>query len=89
MFENGADIAKIACKIDKIEDIFVMLKVLNKYKKENKKLIFAPICKDKIVRLLASKYGSWTNFICLNKDENTAKGQICIDNYEKIYNLLN
>ena len=88
MFKKGADIAKIACKIDKIDDIFVMLKILEKYKKENKNIIFAPMCENKIVRILASKYGSWTNFVCLNEKESTAKGQICIDNYDKIIGLL-
>ena len=88
MFENGADIAKIACKIDNIKNICTMLKVLDKYKKENKNVIFAPMCEDKIVRNLANKYGSWTNFVCLNEKESTAKGQICIDNYDKIVDLL-
>ena len=88
MFKNGADIAKIACKIIKHEDILTMLKVLDKYKKENKKVIFAPMCENKIVRILASEYGSWTNFVCLNNKETTAKGQICIDNYDKIVDLL-
>ena len=89
MFENGADIAKIACKIDNIKNICTMLKILEKYKKENKKVIFAPMCEDKIIRILANKYGSWTNFVCLNDRENTATGQICIDNYDKIVDLLN
>ena len=89
MFKKGANIAKIACKIDNIKNICTMLKVLDKYKKENKKVIFAPMCEGKIVRVLANKYGSWTNFICLNAKENTAKGQICIDNYDKIVDLLN
>ena len=88
MFENGADIAKIACKIIKHEDILTMLKILEKYKKENKQVIFAPMCENKIVRILASEYGSWTNFVCLNNKETTAKGQICIDNYDKIVDLL-
>ena len=88
MFASGADIAKIACKIDKHKDILTMLKILEKYKKENKQVIFAPMCEDKIIRMLASKYGSWTNFVCLNEKENTAKGQICIDDYNKIIDLL-
>ena len=88
MFENGADIAKIACKIDKKDDIFVMLKILEQYKKADKQIIFAPMCENKIVRILAIKYGSWTNFVCLNEKESTAKGQICIDNYDKIIDLL-
>ena len=88
MFENGADIAKIACKIIKHEDILTMLKVLDKYKKENKQVIFAPMCENKIIRVLASEYGSWTNFVCLNEKESTANGQICIDDYNKIIDLL-
>ena len=88
MFENGADIAKIACKIIKHEDILTMLKILEKYKKADKQVIFAPMCENKIVRILASEYGSWTNFVCLNNKETTAKGQICIDNYDKIVDLL-
>ena len=88
MFKNGADIAKIACKIISNKDIITMLKILDKYKKENKKIIFAPMCEDKIVRILANKYGSWTNFVCLNEKESTANGQICIDDYNKIVDLL-
>ena len=89
MFESGADVAKIACKINSANSIFTMLKVLKKYKNENKNVIFAPITDDKIVRVLASKYGSWTNFVCLNDKKNTACGQICVDNYDKIIGLLN
>ena len=89
MFKSDADIAKIACKINSTSCISTMLKVLEKYKKENKNVIFAPMCEEKIIRLLASKYGSWTNFVCLNDKENTAKGQICVDDYIKIVDLLN
>ena len=89
MFKSGADIAKISCKINSTNNITTMLKVLEKYKKENKKVIFAPMCDDKSIRILASKYGSWTNFVCLNEKDNTAKGQICIDDYAKIVDLLN
>lgn len=88
MFESGADVAKIACKINSANDIFTMLKVLKKYKNENKNVIFAPMTDDKIVRVLASKYGSWTNFVCLNDKKNTARGQIKIDDYNKILGLL-
>ncbi len=88
MFESGADVAKIACKINSANDIFTMLKVLQKYKNENKNVIFAPMTNDKIVRVLASKYGSWTNFVCLNDKKNTARGQIKIDDYNKILGLL-
>ena len=88
MFESGADVAKIACKINSANSIFTMLKVLQKYKNENKNVIFAPMTDDKIVRVLASKYGSWTNFVCLNDKKNTARGQIKIDDYNKILGLL-
>lgn len=88
MFESGADVAKIACKINSANSIFTMLKVLKKYKNENKNVIFAPMTNDKIVRVLAGKYGSWTNFVCLNDKKNTARGQIKIDDYNKILGLL-
>ena len=88
MFESGADVAKIACKINSANDIFTMLKVLKKYKNENENVIFAPMTDDKIIRVLASKYGSWTNFVCLNDKKNTAHGQIKIDDYNKILGLL-
>ena len=88
MFAKGANIAKIACKINTNQDVFTMLKVLGKYKNENKKLIFAPMCDEKIIRFLASKYDSWTNFVCLNEAKKTAKGQICVDDYKKIVDLL-
>ena len=88
MFESGADVAKIACKINSASGIFTMLKVLKKYKNGNKNVIFAPMTDDKIVRVLASKYGSWTNFVCLNDKKNTARGQIKIDDYNKILGLL-
>ena len=88
MFESGADVAKIACKINSANSIFTMLKVLKKYKNENKNVIFAPMTNAKIVRVLASKYGSWTNFVCLNDKKNTARGQIKIDDYNKILGLL-
>ena len=89
MFKSGADIAKISCKINSTNNITTMLKVLEKYKKEDKKVIFAPMCDDKTIRVLASKYGSWTNFVCLNEKDNTAKGQICVDDCAKIVDLLN
>ena len=88
MFESGADIAKIACKIASKSDIEVMVDVLKKYKNEKKNVIFAPMCEDEMIRGLASKYGSWTNFVCLNNNKSTAKGQICIDNYNKIVGLV-
>ena len=88
MFKNGADIAKVACKVNSYNDICLMLKVLDKYKKENKDVIFAPMCENKTVRVLASNYGSWTNFVCLNGNKKTAKGQICIDDYKKVIDLL-
>ena len=88
MFKSGAGIAKIACKIVSKSDIDVMVEVLKKYKNENKNVIFAPMCEDEIIRGLASKYGSWTNFVCLNNNKSTAMGQICIDNYNKIVGLV-
>ena len=88
MFKNGADVAKIACKMNSANGVFTMLKVLQKYKNENKNVIFAPMTDEKIIRVLASKYGSWTNFVCLNDKKNTARGQICVDNYDKIISLL-
>jgi len=88
MFKSGADIAKIACKIASKSDIEVMVEVLKKYKNEKKNVIFAPMCEDKMIRVLASKYSSWTNFVCLNENKSTAKGQICIDNYNKIVGLV-
>ena len=88
MFRNGANIAKIACKISSFQDVCVMLKVLEKYKNEKKDIIFAPMCESGVVRLLAGKYGSWTNFVCLKNNKKTAKGQICIDDYKKLVDLL-
>lgn len=88
MFRNGANVAKVACKISSYQDICVMLKVLDKYKNEKKDVIFAPMCENKTVRFLAGNYGSWTNFVCLKNNKKTAKGQICVDDYKKIFDLL-
>ncbi len=88
MFKYNADIAKIAYTINDIYSIETMIKILKTYKTENKNIIFAPMSDKKIIRIIAKELGSWTNFFSLNKKCETAKGQLTIENYDKISQIL-
>lgn len=88
IFKYNADIAKIAYTINDIYSIDTMAKILKKYKIKNKNIILAPMSDKKIIRVIAKELGSWTNFVSLKEKEKTAKGQLTIENYDKISQIL-
>ena len=80
---NYGDIIKLAMTLQSASDLSVMISVLEDYNMQNKKIIFAPMC-DKFTRLIAWKYGSWTNFVCLNEKQKTASGQLTIKEFDRL-----
>ncbi|MEN9782228.1 MAG: Shikimate dehydrogenase, partial [Pseudomonadota bacterium] len=79
---------KIAMKVQNTDEIKTMIDVINYSKNANQKLIFAPMCDEKMLRLLAMKMGSEINFFALDENAKTADGQMTIVEFEKIKNII-
>lgn len=77
---------KIATTIQTETDVINMIKILHKYSDNN--LIFAPMTENKLIRILALQLKSCVNFFSLDENSITASGQLSIQEYEKIKNLL-
>lgn len=76
-------VPKVAMKISNSKDLSIMISILEEYNLKNKNIIFAPMG-DKLSRIIAYKFGSFTNFICLNDKQKTATGQLSVKEFDKI-----
>lgn len=84
-FESGADIAKIACKVNSEKDNARLLGLLG----SDKQIVVIGMGeKGRITRLAAPLLGSPFTFAALGKGKETAEGQMTADEMKRIYGML-
>jgi len=84
-FESGADIAKIACKVDSDADNARLLGLLDSGKQI---IVIGMGEKGRITRLAAPLLGSPFTFAAPERGKETAEGQMTADEMKKVYGVL-
>jgi 3-dehydroquinate dehydratase I len=87
-FNKGADIAKIACKVNSERDNLRLLGLLNNDNYQGRTIVIGMGIKGRITRVAAPLLGSPFTFASLSKGKETAEGQIEKDMLQKIMRLL-
>ncbi len=87
-FSKGADIAKIACKVNNIKDNLTLLKLLDNNDYQGRTIIIGMGNKGRITRVAAPLLGSPFTFASSSKGKETAEGQIEKGALERIMRLL-
>ncbi len=84
-FESGADIAKIACKVNKDGDNAKLVGLLDS---ERKLVVVGMGERGRITRVIAPLLGSAFTYASLSKGKETAEGQISIVKMQQIMELF-
>jgi len=87
-FSEGADIAKIACRVNSERDNLRLLGLLNNYDYQGRTVVIGMGNKGRITRVAAPLLGSPFTFASLSKGKETAEGQIEKDTLEQMMRLL-
>jgi 3-dehydroquinate dehydratase type I len=88
-FKLGADIVKIATFAKTLHDNIRLFNLLEKAKKQNKKLIVVGMGKNgKISRIQGEMLGSKITFVALNGSTKSAPGQLTYEKYKKFATLI-
>ncbi len=88
-FKDGADIAKIACKVNTQRDNLKLLGLLNKRDYHGKTMVIGMGKKGKITRIVAPLLGSPFTFASLSRGKETAEGQIEKNILHQLLRILN
>ena len=88
-FRKGADIVKIACKVNTQGDNLKLLGLLDKKDYPGKTMVIGMGKKGKITRIAAPLLGSPFTFASLSKGRETAEGQIEKDVLQQLVKILN
>lgn len=84
IYENGADIAKIAVMANKFEDSLRILKILEKFSGDGKKIICIGMGEEgKITRETGHLFGNYLMYAPLTEKDKTADGQLTAPNQIK------
>lgn len=86
--ENGAEICKIVTTAKKFEDNLTLLDFLNEASKNVKVICFAMGGLGKISRLLSPFFGGFFTIASLEKERETAPGQMTIQELKTVYQTL-
>jgi shikimate dehydrogenase len=78
-FKKGADVVKIATKINRYRDEKILLDLARKYPKRAVVIGMGP--KSQPTRIFAREWGSLLTFAARNKDECSAEGQLTLDEH--------
>jgi 3-dehydroquinate dehydratase I len=87
-FGKGADIAKIACRVNSERDNLRLLGLLNNYDYQGRTVVIGMGSMGRITRVAAPLLGSPFTFASISKGKETAEGQIKKDTLERIMRLL-
>jgi len=87
-FQEGADIAKIACKVNNARDNLKLLMLLDNADYYGKTIVIGMGDKGRITRIAAPLLGSPFTFASASKGKETAEGQIEKDTLEQMIRLL-
>jgi len=85
LWDGGADIVKIACKINEEKDIPLLLDL---YKKEGRKVILGMGDKGIFTRVAALFLGSEFSFASPDKEQKTAPGQLSKKDFNEILGIM-
>ncbi|MBM4167108.1 MAG: shikimate dehydrogenase [Ignavibacteria bacterium] len=84
----NCDVIKIAVETKSFEQTFPIFSLLERAKKENRKLIAIGMGKNgENTRILASKYNAFLTFASLDDSMKTASGQISLEKLLNVYNF--
>ena len=87
-FSDGADIAKIACKVNSEKDSLRLLSILGRQDLNGRTIVVGMGAKGRITRIAAPLLGSPFTFASLSDDKKTAEGQIDKDTLGFILKVL-
>lgn len=87
-FSKGADIAKIACRVNSERDNLRLLGLLNNYDYQGRTVVIGMGNKGRITRVAAPLLGSPFTFASISKGKETAEGQIEKETLDRIMRLL-
>lgn len=87
-FREGADIAKIACKVNNERDNLRLLRLLDNADYQGKTVVIGMGDRGRITRIAAPLLGSPFTFASVSKGRETAEGQIEKDRLEQLIGLL-
>jgi 3-dehydroquinate dehydratase type I len=85
-YKNGADIAKIACKVNSNQD---NARLLSLYAFPGRKVILGMGQLGRITRLAALNLGAEFTFAAPDEGSNTAPGQLTLKEFQEIHSILN
>jgi len=84
-FSYGADLVKLACKVNVVDD---NARIMSLYGMKKNIIAFGMGDLAKISRIAAPLLGSPFTFACLSEKERTAPGQITAINMQQIYKMI-
>jgi 3-dehydroquinate dehydratase-1 len=87
-FSEGADVAKIACKVNSERDNLRLLGLLNNHDYHGRTVVIGMGKKGRITRVAAPLLGSPFTFASLSRGKETAEGQIEKDPLEQMMRFL-
>ncbi len=87
-FREGADIAKIACKVNNERDNLRLLRLLDNADYQGKTVVIGMGNRGRITRVAAPFLGSPFTFASVSKGRETAEGQIEKSRLEQVMRLL-
>ena len=87
-FSKGADIAKIACRVNSERDNLRLLELLNNDDYQGRTVVIGMGNKGRITRVAAPLLGSPFTLASISKGKETAEGQIEKDTLERMIRLL-
>lgn len=85
---NGADVCKVVTTAKSVNDNLVVLDFVSKACKSVRAVCFSMGERGKISRLMAPLFGSFFTFASLEKGEETASGQLTIEEMRVAYEAL-
>lgn len=88
-FAEGADIAKIACKVNSTVDAARLIGILGKKDFENRLIVVGMGDMGRIVRVVAPFFGGIFTYASFDMGKETAEGQIEITRLKKIMEVFN
>lgn len=87
-FAEGADIAKIACKVNNTADAARLIGILGSSEFENRLIVIGMGEKGRIVRVVAPFFGGIFTYASMEEGKETAEGQLEVERLKGIMEAL-
>jgi 3-dehydroquinate dehydratase-1 len=85
---NGADVCKVVTTAKSVNDNLAVLNFVSKACKSVRTVCFSMGERGRISRLMAPLFGSFFTFASLERGEETASGQLTIEEMKVVYEAL-